>query len=349
MTSLPHLVREHKRGQTVWFVRIGHGPRTRLRAPYGSQEFFEEYRAALAGAPASKAKKPGKGTFKWLIEQYQQSAEWAALSSATRKQRGSIFNRAVTKAGDALAEDVGAGTIRRTMDDRKDRPHAARNFLEAMRGLFGWAVEAQHLTDDPTIGIKAKRPKGPGFRQWEADEIAKFELRWPRGTRERLAFDIVRHTGLRRGDVARLGRQHIKDGVLRIKTEKTGQLVELPVADALQASMDACPSPGLTFICQGDGSPLTKEGLGNWFRKAVAAAGLKGLGLHGIRKAAASQVAEGGGSTSELNAMFGWRGHSMASLYTEAADRSRLARQAVEKMQNPSQVRTDPSRNKKGQ
>jgi len=46
----PHLLRQVSRHGTVsWVVRVGHGPRVYLRAPYGSAEFGAEYRAAVAG------------------------------------------------------------------------------------------------------------------------------------------------------------------------------------------------------------------------------------------------------------------------------------------------------------
>ena len=52
----PHLQREITRhGKAVWYVRVGRGPRVRIRAEFGTPEFDAEYRAALAGAPARKA------------------------------------------------------------------------------------------------------------------------------------------------------------------------------------------------------------------------------------------------------------------------------------------------------
>ena len=46
----PHLIHEKNRhGDLVWYVRVGKGPRTRIKAAYGTAEFAEAYRAALAG------------------------------------------------------------------------------------------------------------------------------------------------------------------------------------------------------------------------------------------------------------------------------------------------------------
>ena len=60
-------------------------------------------------------------------------------------------------------------------------------------------------------------------------------------------------------------------------------------------------------------------------------AGIK-KSAHGVRKISAARVAESGASEKELDALFGWDGGRMASLYTRKADRDRLAREAMEKM-----------------
>jgi hypothetical protein len=45
------------------------------------------------------------------------------------------------------------------------------------------------------------------------------------------------------------------------------------------------------------------------------------------------RAAEAGATVVQLNAIFGWKGTAMASLYTEAADRQRLALDAMAKVQ----------------
>ena len=62
---LPFLHHERTRhGRMVWVVRVGHGPRTRLRAPYGSAEFMREYREAVE-KPRPHGQPRDEGTFEW--------------------------------------------------------------------------------------------------------------------------------------------------------------------------------------------------------------------------------------------------------------------------------------------
>jgi len=54
-------------------------------------------------------------------------------------------------------------------------------------------------------------------------------------------FDIFVYTGLRRGDAAKLGKQHVKRGLITITTKKTGTRVVIPVLEVLQKTLDAGP------------------------------------------------------------------------------------------------------------
>ena len=243
----PYLHREETRhGAVVWSVRVGKGPRIRIRHAYGSPEFQEAYRAAVAGdAPQTAAPKLATGTFAWLLDRYRDSQAWSKLSAATRKQREAIFRPIAAEIGAKPFAVATRKAMQASLDRRKDMPFQARNVLDAMRGLFRWAVGAQHVEVDPTDGIRAAKPEG--FKVWTEDEVVLFERRWPIGTRERLAFDLSLYTGLRRGDVAQLGRQHVKDGIITLRTAKTRQVVTLPILPQLAESIAATRTGDLAF------------------------------------------------------------------------------------------------------
>jgi integrase len=101
--------------------------------------------------------------------------------------------------------------------------------------------------------------------------MAKFKARWPRGTRERVMFDILTYTGLRIGDVSVLGRQHVRNGVIRIDNEKTGMRVTIPMLAPLKATLDARPTGDLAFIVSRRGTPFNKGALGAAFVEAARA------------------------------------------------------------------------------
>jgi integrase len=229
-------------------------------------------------------------------------------------------------------------TIVAGRERRAHTPSQARHFLDAMRSVFRWAFDAKITQTDPTASVRNPlRKKSPGFKMWTEEEMDAYESRWPIGTRQRVWLDVLAYTGLRRGDAVRLGRQHVRNDVATLKTEKSGftVTVTLPILPILSRTLEAGPCGDLTFIVGANGKPLTKEGFGNAFREACNEAGVTGS-AHGVRKIAATRAAENGATVATLEAIFGWHGGAMASHYTREANRVRLAKEGMHKLANES-------------
>jgi integrase len=340
---LPRVITRH--GKAVWYVRLGVGQRKRirLRSAFGTEDFRLEYEAALSGVPRSTPGAPASGTLDWLIERYREVNAWTTLSLATRRQRENIFKHVLESAGDKALASITTAAIVAGAERRSATPAQARNFLDAMRGLFKWAAKAKLIRTDPCLGVENPlRKTGDGFIPWTEDDVAAYELRWPIGTRQRVWLDVLLYTGLRRGDAVRFGRQHVKDGVGTIKTEKSSFTiaVTLPILPVLAQTLVASPCGDLTFIAGENGKPLTKESFGNLFREACRAAGVPGS-AHGVRKIAATRAANNGATVAQLEAIFGWVGGTMASLYTRSADRRRLSLEAIGKLVNDGRTSMD--------
>lgn len=333
----PYLHHEETRhGRRNWYVRKGHGPRIRLRAEFGSDSFWAEYRAALEGAPKPN-KAPKTNSLGWSLDRYRKSSAWATLSNATRRQRENIYKAVIKTAGEEPLKDITEENIRAGRERRKTTPHAANNFLKAMRGFFVWAVEEKLVAENPTKGVKLLSGENDarGFHTWTKEELDRYEAKWPIGTRERLAFDLLLYTGLRRGDAVRVGKQNVSDGVITIETEKQNRRsrermqVSVPILPPLAASIEATQTGDIVYLVTEAGLPWVKESFGNWFREACRKAGCPGS-AHGLRKAGATRAAERGASERQLMAVFGWSTGKMAQHYTRSADRKRLARDAAQ-------------------
>jgi len=330
----PFVTRERSRhGKLKFYFRKGKGPRVRLPL-IDEPEFEAEYQAALAGVEPQKRSIAAVKTLRWLVERYRETSAYRQLSEATRRQRDNILKGVVAKAGDTPFTAITRKTIMQGRERRADTPAQARNFLDAMRGLFRWALDAEFVKVDPTAGVKnPKRQPGDGFKAWTDEDIAAYEAKWPAGTKERVWLHVLLYTGVRRGDAVRLGRQHVKDGVISLRTEKTGTEVNIPVLPELADTLAQGPTGDLAFIVGDARKPLTKESFGNFFRAACNAAGVK-KSAHGVRKIGATRFAEKGFTVAELEAWFGWTGGTMASHYTKTADRKRLAQRAAEKLKD---------------
>lgn len=326
----PHLQRQTTRhGKLIWYVRIGRGPKIRIRGEYGSAEFNAAYHAAVSGDKPVAPGSPAKDTLAWLIGLHRKSGYYTSKAAATRKKRDQIFNQAIKVAGKYPARSIDKAVIEEGRDKRK--PFQARHFVHTMRSLFQWAIDSKLLEDDPTSGVAVTKPNKAGIKPWTDADIAKFEARWPRGTRERVMFDIFIYTGLRIGDVAILGRQHVRDGTIAIDTEKNETRVTIPILAPLAETLRKGPCGDLAFVASKSGRPILKNSLGNAFHQACKAAGVN-KSAHGIRKAAATHAADQGATEAELEAIFGWTGGQMASHYTREANRKQLARGAIAKL-----------------
>jgi integrase len=293
--------------------------------------------AALDGTipTAAEASKTMPQSLAWLIERYRETTAWGDLSLATRRNRENHFRQVCKTAGNKPFRSIRQADIVTGRDRRAATPAQARNFLDAMRGLFKWAKAAEHRLDDPTHDVtNPKRKKGPGFPVWTETDVERYYARWPLGTKERVWIDVLLFTGGRRGDAVVIGRQHVRDGVATFRTEKSqGEItVTIPILPVLQRTLDAGPIGDLAFICGERGRPFRKESFGTAFKKACVAAGVFGKSAHGCRKIGATRAAENGATVPELNAIFGWTGTAMASLYTQAAERKRLAQNAIAKL-----------------
>lgn len=326
-----HVTRiRRENGSVSFYFRRGHGAYVRLPEP-GTPEFDAAYAAALAGDALPPPSKASPHTLAWLIEAYKRSAHWAQLAPSTRRMRDNILKHVITEAGHVPYGAITKRHINEAIDRRK--PHAGNTFRKVMSQLFAWAVSVEKVKVNPVDQATRRKIKSKGFHTWTEEEVARFYARWPLGTRERLAMDLALFTGLRRSDLFRVGRQHVRDGVISIQTQKTKALAQIPIFANLRASIDASNTGDLAFIVTDTGQPFrSAASLGNWFGKACRAAGVPGR-LHGLRKAGATIAADAGASAHELMAMFTWSRLAEAELYTEAANRKRLARATAERIE----------------
>jgi integrase len=202
----------------------------------------------------------------------------------------------------------------------------------SLRALMQHAVEIGMRVDDPTLGVRAIPIKTDGYHSWTESEIAQFEARHPIGSRARLAFALLLYTGQRRSDVVPMGRQHITDGMLVVRQQKTGRTVWIPIHETLASIIAETPTSNLTFVVTEHGKPYTTGSFGGWFRDQCRMAGLDGCSAHGLRKAAARRLAEAGCSAHEIASITGHASLREIARYTEAADRRKLAVSAMAKI-----------------
>src|SRR5262249_46355975 len=137
------------------------------------------------------------------------------------------------------------------------------------------------------------------------------------------------YTGQRVSDVCRMGWQHINGNLIMVKQQKTGTPLLLPLHPELKIMLMKLPRTNLTFIVTARGAAFNAKGLGTWFKKQCKLAELPHCTAHGLRKAAATRLANAGCSVNEIAAITGHKSLREIAHYTSAADQARLAQQAL--------------------
>ena len=137
------------------------------------------------------------------------------------------------------------------------KPHMRKQWLKMVRGLMAYAVRIQMRPNDPSVGFKIKQRASDGVRSRSEQEIEMFRQRHPLGSRGRLAFELLLNTVQRRGDVIRMGRQHVSGDSILVTQQKTGAKLKLPLMPELVTAIEATPSDHLTFLTTCRGASLS--------------------------------------------------------------------------------------------
>ena len=322
-----------RHGKLRWRFRRAGFPQVQTTQCFGSEEWWQWYSCASnAQAIDYSAQRAEPGSIHALAIAYYTSADFMQLRASTQRTYKGILDRYRDKYGKLPADRLEARHIRGQMDKLAATPAAANNTLKVLRAVMKFGVDRGLLKTDPTIGIRMLRYRTEGFHTWTEQEIAAFEDRWPVGTRERLAFDLLLYTAQRSGDVRIMTRQQIEDGRIYVRQEKTGQSVDIPLHANLRESLAAAPAEHLVLLTTSGGEPYSEKGFSNWVKKAAQQAGLSHCSAHGLRKAAARRLAEAGCTVHQIMSITGHQTMKEVERYTREAARRDLADAAINRI-----------------
>ena len=197
-----------RHGQMRYYYRRK-GRRFPLPGRPGEAEFMAAYEVAAAEfvEPSKARHSAPAGTFEALAVHYLQSPEYLRLSKWTRKTYRSEIDRFREEHGASRVTHLQRKHIQAIVAKQYKLSGAAsaNKHLKMIRLLMRRAVDLGWRPDDPTIGLKLIRQKGDGFADWSEKDIAKFEKRWPSGSKQRLAMYLALYTGQRRSDLVHHG------------------------------------------------------------------------------------------------------------------------------------------------
>lgn len=337
-----------RHGAMRYYVRLPGRTMVRLPDDPTDPAFMLHYREATEGAQAPKATAPAgpgqvaPGSFRALCMAYRGSSVFQMLSQATREQRVRVMEsmclEPLKPGGDKLFGDGPAKAMnRRAIEVLRDRKaharEAANHRVKTLFQIFRWAAKAGMVSVNPVTGIDRFPKRGSGHHAWATHEVRQYLDRHGPGSKARLALGLLLFTGVRISDLALIGPQHVREGVLTFRPykgrERHPQTLHIPVLPVLQQILDTSPLGEMTFMATEFARPFSIKGLGQWFKKRCIEAGLPHCSAHGLRKAGATVAADNGATAHQLMAIYGWSNIKEAETYTREADRRRLAKEAI--------------------
>lgn len=316
-------------GKARRYFRKG-GTRIRLPGMPGSSEFMSAYQAALAAQPVP-SKPHEAGSFALLVTEFYGSNLFLNLKPSSRRIYRAALDPLSKEHGHRGVSLMTADAVERIITRIGQEKPAMGNLTRAvLRRLMGYAVKRKLLPANPVSGIEPF--KVGEHHTWTDAELRQYEKRWPLGTRERLAYALLLWTGQRVGDVSRMNRSDISEGMIYVVQDKHGAKLWLPITPELAKAMQAYGTKGLTLIGDPSGRPLTRPALSNLMAEAIDKAELPPRCVaHGLRKARMRLMAEAGASANQIAAVSGHKTLKEVERYTKAADQKKLARDGMNK------------------
>ena len=312
--------------------------------PPGSADFMAAYETARAAFDKGERTAGGKiafmpGSLGWAIVKFMASAQYVVRGANTKRGDRRIF--------DALQDEDICGAMLRDLQHRhvkqlrdRFRSKYTASIADAMIDKLSvlWQFADEHLPDarlegpNPTTGVKRLHTKHQEREPWPAGVFEAFEAYAPGHLR--LAVMLLLYTGQRRSDIVRMKWSQYDGEIIEVPSQvKTGEYVAVPCHQKLKAILEGTPRRG-EFIQRGErGDSLMAGSLTVLVRRVLKRAGVSGYSVHGLRKNAAQNLAEAGCSVSEIMAITGHRSVGMAMHYAKRAEKKRMARSAIAKLE----------------
>lgn len=324
-------------GKLRRYFRKGKRQMGALPGEVGSEEFMTAYQAFLAAKPELVKRHMHAESLGRLIVDYYASRMYTDLKPSTRQ--------AYRYALDPVAKEHGHRSVRLMTADHAEKiigkigelaPGMGNLTRAVMRRVMQFAIKQKRRKDNPFLSVESY--KVGEHHTWNDAELRQYEAAWRLGTRERLAYALLLFTGQRVGDVTRMTRADVADGLIHVVQQKTGAEIWVPVHPDLDRAMLAYSANGLTLIGDAAGRPIRRAALSALMRSAIKKAGLPPRCVaHGLRKASMRRLAEDGGTAKQIAAISGHKTLKEVERYTNAADQKTLARAAIGKLRSDEQ------------
>jgi integrase len=292
--------------RTYWYAWKS-GPA--LKGKPGSPEFIASFNAAVA----TKVQQPA-GTLLSVLNAYQASQEFQGLAQVTRTNYIGFIKKIEQEFATfplAALEDRRTRGIflawrdKLALASRRQADYA----ISVLALILAWALDRGLVTANPCQRLGRVYRATRRDRVWSDDDEARFLAVAPEHLH--LAFKLAACTGQRQGDLLRLPWSAYDGTHIRVRQQKTGARVVVPVAAELKVALDATPRRSTIILTTAEGTPWTGAGFRKSWTTARHRAGLTGLTFHDLRGTAVTRLALAGCTEAEIASI---SGHSLRDI-----------------------------------
>ena len=270
-----------------------------------------------------------------IVCRYRASPDFKRLAASTRKRYMHFLKMLERDCATQPITAIDAAWLYEVRDGMAETPNSADKMLKVLSILLNFAVARGLRQDNPARHVKRIGGSKP-FEPWPDSALER--LRAEANPRMVWAVELALYTGQRLGDVLAMQWGHIKDGLIEVAQQKTGERLFIPVHPHLGNVLGRIPRVGTNIVHRQDGRRYSRDGFLTMLRREQQRLGLTGLQFHGLRHTAGRRLAEAGATDREIMAILGHRTASMVSKYTRSAEQKRLAQSAILKLETGTRV-----------
>ncbi len=282
------------------------GPR--LPGKPGCPEFMQAYSEAVS------RRIPAAEVLSKILDAYQSSGEFAALADRSRADYAKHLKKIAAEYGDfplsALSDRRTRGEFlawrdRLAITSRRNADYRFAVFARALSWAYNRGLTTMNPLERPGRLYRSNRSE----TIWTDDDEARFLKLAP--AHLHLALTLALWTGQRQGDLLRLTWTAYDGSAIRLRQQKTGARIVIPVGAPLKAALDAAAKvkkDAVTILTTERGTPWTESGFRASWRKACATAKVTDVTFHDLRGTAVTRLALAGCSEAEIATI---TGHSL--------------------------------------
>jgi integrase len=327
-----------RHGRRRYYFRYRH-QKFKLPGQPGASAFMTAYARYLADAESGALGRNNvvfiNGTIGWVIEKYLAHDQGLLKHSESTQKNYRFFCDIIKREiGQFKIADLTPVAVRAMRDsiNVKHKTSVADLCVTIVSALWQFAIEHQRLPlgHNPARGIFKLHKKKRITKRWSQETIDKFDAAATPTVRR--ALYLLLYTGQRMCDAITMQWSHIRDGMIRVKQRKTGEVVWIPIDPALQSIVDATPRINEYILNSERSVPFaSSNALSRAITRTLKAVGVEDHSGHGLRVSAACALKEAGCDDDLVASITGHTNMKTLGVYLKEVDRQKMAREAVAK------------------